>query len=481
MARLQARLNVGRLAATRLGDYGPLVTVHINSTQAYRPGGVQGIVVDPSLSIDEAEGDVPRTARFEVRDASSPPQQGQRVYIGLGSADHRIFGGHIIKVSQSQSRFVEMPVFTVECQDNQRLLNRRLVTTRFLSTQAGDIIKSLVNSYTSGFTAVHVQEAMGSVDEIEFTQESVSKAITRTLNRVGGRWYLDPYDDVHAFSGEEVGVSTAAPITSSTTVSKHWNWSHERDTSQVRTRIYAQGFGTTAATENVIVQVESMTFHFAVAAGQSAFTTLGELTRIVAGNTISINHSLEVSTITGAAPFQFYVCSVVNNGLTIVNSQVASQVFVGPALARDLLNGDAINLVAVAQSTTLQNSIAAIEGGDGIYEHFISDGRLSQAGALQRAQAELTIFGSIEQRGSYVTRDPSAQAGRMVYLDMGSPTQVSSVTARIQRVSVSKFEESSRSWNTNRTHLFPQRKVTYSSGAVRDVYQILGDFERTGG
>jgi hypothetical protein len=58
---------------------------------------------------------------------------------------------------------------------------------------------------------------------------------------------------------------------------------------------------------------------------------------------------------------------------------------------------------------------------------------------------------------------------------------VSSVTARIQRVSVSKFEESGRSWNTNRTHLFPQRKVTYNSGAVRDVYEILGDFERAGG
>jgi hypothetical protein len=43
---------------------------------------------------------------------------------------------------------------------------------------------------------------------------------------------------------------------------------------------------------------------------------------------------------------------------------------------------------------------------------------------------------------------------------------------------VSQFEESSRSWTANRYHLFPQRKVTYSSAAVRDVYQILGDFER---
>jgi hypothetical protein len=449
MARLQARLNVGRLAATRLGDYFPNITIHINSTQAYRPGGVQGIVVDPSLSIDEADMDVPRTARFEVRDASSPPQQGQRVTIGLGSADHRIFLGNIVKVAQEQSRFVEMPVFTVECQDNQRLMNRRLVTARFTTTQAGDIIQALVNSFTSGFTAVHVQALMGQVDEIEFTRETVSKAITRTMNRVGGRWYLDPYDDVHAFVGEETGVSPAAPITSSATASKHWGWKHERDTTQVRTKAIVVGGG-------------HATNEQALLGGTTVFLDdteyLTDVTTVSAGRYVydvaSVNRIV--------APWFIVLVSSISGG----------------GLREGLPIGTAFNVYAVAQSTTLQNSIAALEGGDGIHEYAVSDGRLTQSGALQRAQAELTIFGSIEHKGSYTTRDPSAQAGRVIGINVGSPTQISSVSAKIQRVSVSQFEESSRSWNTNRYHLFPQRKVTYSSAAVRDVYQILGDFER---
>jgi hypothetical protein len=484
MARLQARLNVARLAASRLGDYFPSVTIHINSTQAYRPGGVQGIVVDPSLRWDEAEGEVPRTASFEVRDASSPPQQGQRVYIGLGSADHRIFGGNIIKVSQAQSRFVEMPVFTVECQDNQRLLNRRQVTARFTSRQAGDIIRILISSFTSGFTATHVS-SMGTVDEIEFTRETVSKAITRTLNRVGGRWYLDPYDDVHAFTGEESGVSPAPLLTSSSTVPKFWQWSHEKDTSQVRTRVYVNGFSVPfTGIGSVIASPGSLTVAVGHAAGDSGALITAPDTRIdglLVGTTISINHGIEITTTTNNPSFQYYEVTGNFPNVWFSNSIPQSAFTVSPFPVRDIVSGDPITLVAIAQSTTLQNSIAAIEGGDGIHEYSISDGRLTQAGALQRAQAELTIFGSIEHRGSYMTRDPSAQAGRMVYMNATSPTHVSSVAARIQRVSVSKFEESSRSWNTNRTHLFPQRKVTYSSGAVRDVYQILGDFERTGG
>jgi hypothetical protein len=449
MARLQARLNVARLAATYLGDYSPTVTIHINSTQAYRPGGVQGIVVDPSLSIDEADMDVPRTARFEIRDASSPPQQGQRVYIGLGSADHRIFGGHIIKASQEQSRYVEMPVFTVECQDNQRLMNRRLVTARFTTTQAGDIVKALINSYTSGFTAVHVEGEMGQVDEIEFTRESVNKAITRTMNRVGGRWYLDPYDDVHAFVGEETGVSPAAPITTSATVSKHWGWKHDRDTSQVRTKVIVVGGGHPTSEQ---------------ASLGATLIFLDDTEYLTAVSTISAGRYIyDVASVNRVADPWFVVLSnSIGNG----------------GLQEGLPAGTPFNVYAVAQSTTLQNSIAAIEGGDGIHEYAVSDGRLTQAGALQRAQAELTIFGSIEHKGSYTTRDPSAQAGRVIGINAGSPTHISSVSAKIQRVSVSQFEESSRSWNTNRYHLFPQRKVTYSSAAVRDVYQILGDFER---
>lgn len=447
MARLQARLNTARLAATRLGDYFPGLTLHINSLASWRHGGAQGVMVDPSLTIAEAEGDVPSTASFELRDATSPPQQGQAIYIGLGSADHRIFGGQIIRVEQAQSRYVEQPVWSVECEDSHRLLNRRLVTAQFSAMQAGDIIQALVSSYTSGFTATHVQAAMGSVDYIEFTRETVAKAITRTLNRVGGRWRLDPYNDVRAWVGSEVGQSPSADLSAT---GKHWDWHHEWDITQIRTKVFVFGAAASASAR-------------VLPNGAPVFVDSNE--RLQGASTLQINRAFyEVTSVSpfvaGPAYFLVLASSISGNG------------FGGCEV------GDPVTVVGIAQSVTYQNSIAAIEGGDGIHEYAIVDGRLTHAGALQRAQAELTIFGTIEHRGSYVTRDPGATTGRLVAINVASPTHVSSVSARIQRVSVSKFEESSRAWNTTRTHLFPQRKVTYSSAAVRDTFDILGDFER---
>jgi hypothetical protein len=406
-------------------------------------------MVDPSLTISEAEGDVPTTASFEMRDASSPPQQGQSIYMGLGSADNRLFAGQIIRVNQTQSRYFDQPVWAVECEDNHRLLNRRLVTAQFSAAQAGDIIKAIVSSYTSGFTANHVQAAMGSVDYIEFTRETVAKAITRTLNRVGGRWRLDPYNDVRAWVGSEPGQSPAADISAT---GKHWNWSHQRDTTQIRTKIFVVGGGHGVSQQ-------------AITGSTQIF--LDDTEKLTSATTITVGTGIyDVASVNRTAAPWFIILS---------NSLGAGGLNPGVPI------GTMVNVYAVAQSTTYQNSIAAIEGGDGIHEYSVSDGRLTQDGALQRARAELTIYGAIEHKGSYVTRDPGATTGRLVAINVASPTHISSVQAKIQRVTISNFEESGAAWNTNRTHLFPQRKVTYSSAAVRDTYDILGDFERAGG
>lgn len=449
MARLQARLNVARLAASRLGDYYPSAWIYINSLLISRPGAAQGLVVDKSLKLSEALGDVPSTASFDVRATTSPPQQGQAVYISLGSADHRIFGGQVISVSQKQTRYHEKPEFAVKCESNHRLINRRLVTARFTSTDAGVILRALVSSYTSGFTATHVN-SMGTVDEIEFTRERMTRAIDRVVNRVGGRWYLDAYNDLHAWAGEEPGAPTPAELTAT---GKQWNWRPERDISQVRTKVIVIGGG--HGVSQLALSGATQIF-----LDDTAYLT--GVTTISAGR-----HIYDVASVTDSglgSPYWIILSNSIGNG----------------DLQETLPIGAMVNVYAVAQSTTYQNSIAAIEGGDGIHEYSLTDGRLTQAGALQRAQAEIGVYGPIEHRGTYETRDPNASVGRRVILNVASPTHITSVTARIQRVSLSHFEDSTRSWNTNRAHLFPQRAITYSSGAIRDVTQILGDFERGG-
>lgn len=452
MARLQARLNTAKLAATRLGDYLPLATIHVGSTQAYRPGGVRGVAINPSLEIQPAMEDSPQLASFELRDCSSPPQPGESVTIGLGSSDHRIFGGNIISVSHRQSRYVDMPVWSVRCEDNLRLFNRRLVSTKYESTAATAILKDLVATYASGFTFAHVADLGVTIDEIVFTQERLSRAITRVCQRVGARWYIDAYNDLHVFTGEESGASPATALT--TGHPGFWNWSHERDLSQIRTRVFVQGGGNPANAAHGTTTTQIF---------------LDDATYLVGANTIT----------TGRQPMRyFYQVASVQNAVSPFFVVLASSLG-GGGLVEGVRQGDMVHVVGIAQSTTLQNSIAAIEGGDGVHEYYMSDGRLTQLGTVERARAELTLFGSIEHRGSYETRDPSADVGRMLTINVSSPTHVSSVSARIQRVTINGFEEGiSTAWSLTRVHKFPRRQVTYSSAAVRDLYQILGDFER---
>jgi hypothetical protein len=449
MARLQARLNTARMAATRLGDYRPTLHVFVNSVAVAQAGSTFGRAKKASVTIDERTGDVPTVARFALMDPPTVPPIGAHVYVALGSPDYLLFGGQIIKRPlQWATTSSQAPSLQVEAEGNHRLMSRRLVFGRYQSRTADYIIKDLLATYTSGFTSVHVQGGMASIDEIEFTNERVPKAIQRVCERVGAKWYLDPRNDVHAFTGEEVGVSPAASLDPSGPM-KFWNLVPETDVSQVRTHITVKGAGCTLNDQTL--------------AGTTILLTDDNARMVGANTVVAGRYYYEVRSVTGSAPFAIYI----GDTPPLIGLQ-------------EVLYGQTpIHLVAVATSLTLANSIAAIEGGDGIHMHYLADERLGPDGAMNRARAELALFGAPEQRGTYSTRDPSASAGRQIEID-ASLTRENDVTARITKSTLSAFEESTRPWDATRTHFFPKRDVAYSTQQLKDLYEVLAEFERGG-
>lgn len=65
---------------------------------------------------------------------------------------------------------------------------------------------------------------------------------------------------------------------------------------------------------------------------------------------------------------------------------------VATSLQANLKQGDPIISFVVVDNVPSQTALAAIEGGDGIHEHVVQDGRLNIAGATDRAQQDLTAF-----------------------------------------------------------------------------------------
>jgi hypothetical protein len=142
--------------------------------------------------------------------------------------------------------------------------------------------------------------------------------------------------------------------------------------------------------------------------------------------------------------------------------------------------GSMVNVWATAQDVSAQSVLAGIEGGDGIHEHYLTDGRLTQPGADARAEAELTLFKDPEQHGTFATRNTNAWPGVRFAVSVASPTHISSVQVAMKAIRWGSFERSTRAWSSSRTSPWPEAAVEYSTGAVRDLYQILGDLEREG-
>ena len=76
--------------------------------------------------------------------------------------------------------------------------------------------------------------------------------------------------------------------------------------------------------------------------------------------------------------------------------------------------------------------LAAIEGGDGVHEHVIQDGRLSFAGAAEAAIADILNFASPISKVEWETEDYNALPGRQQAVSMSA----FSGTLTIDRVEV---------------------------------------------
>lgn len=240
-----ARLGVMRLGRARLKyvPRHPRILVKIAGVNRAGQARIEG------ASITDELNHAPNVV--QLRCAGFTPVQGQEVKIFTGDYDleSQLFGGHILSLRQSyEVDRPELVVWDCSCIDYTWLLNRRTVIKRYTNQSATAIIQNLISSFTSGFTTAHVVAGLPTIDEITFTNEDVSDAVTRVMERIGGYWFVDYAKDVHAFvtSTETAGAITQTATRGMTDIAQHV------DLSQVATRIVARGGGSNAAADVLV-------------------------------------------------------------------------------------------------------------------------------------------------------------------------------------------------------------------------------------
>lgn len=185
------------------------------------------------------------------------PSDGDRVVITLGGADNpeRLFLGTVIVDTRGYVGTPSNGQVTVNCIDNTRLLDQRLVTKVYpTGTTVRAVFLDIVANYTFGFTTNNVAADLGTLtSECSFTEQYPSQCFEQLMKRTEceGNWYLDyegAFGDLHAFQTETL----AAAFTPSALVTGNqdfWDVTISNDGTQRVTRIKGEGGGSVALSE----------------------------------------------------------------------------------------------------------------------------------------------------------------------------------------------------------------------------------------
>lgn len=242
-ARMYALGGLARGGATRGGYVSGQVFIKYGGVQyGWGKDGAQGVLIG-SLSITQELDETPDTCRFTVN--GGVPSIGDEVILTLGSknATMPLYAGYGLTVTQTYvgDRPANVQA-AIACVDYTWQLGFVLVTAQYRNLSAGAIVQDLVSRYAgaNGFTATAIDPNLTTLDEITFTNEDLPNAITRTMRRAGGYWYVDYTRNIHAFL-TETGSGAPEPLTPAHKSLADVTRQTER--TQVLSRVYVEGRG----------------------------------------------------------------------------------------------------------------------------------------------------------------------------------------------------------------------------------------------
>lgn len=203
-----------------------------------------------SLTVVDIINETPNTCTFRAKGFT--PEVGQRVIVALGGVTNpsRLFAGTILTCKQSHVGSPENAIFDVSCADDTWKLGQVKVTIRYLSMSATDIAIDLIDTYAPDFDTTDIEAGLDDIDEITFTNETLSTCLTRLAQRIGGYWYVDEFESIHFFVTDtatdpaELNDSNPPLATSTKPL-----FSVDRDISQVVTRVLGEGGGGVSISE----------------------------------------------------------------------------------------------------------------------------------------------------------------------------------------------------------------------------------------
>jgi len=335
---------------------------------------------------------------FICNDIALAPIDGQAVLIEEGAT--KLFSGRIL-TKEEDFLPPNLLKYQVECIDNTRDLDKKLVIESYLDEKAGDVIKDIITKYTSGFTTVHVSDGP-TITRIAFDYIQVSEAITKIAETCGYEWYIDYDKDIYFF------LKTDYPGSFQLDDDQEYykDLIINTDVSQLRNRIYVKSskYETLDFTELFIGDGVTVTWtcKYQANATPGPSATLNGVAKTVGWDGVDdpdlFDFMLNATT------------KILSLGTTTPTPADGDEIVI--------TYGADVAIIIRWDDKDSIDAVKAIEGGDGIFEHCITDNNIdTKEWAIDRAKADLLQNANPVIEGNFITNQSDVRSGQIITLN----------------------------------------------------------------
>jgi hypothetical protein len=253
-------------------------------------------ILHGSLSVTDIRDEAPNRCSF--RAFGWTPSVGDRVLVRLGGVNNpeKIFAGTILTVDQSNIDTPDFKVYDVSATDDTWRLDHHLVIARYTNTPADEIVADLIDTYAPWFSTANVQAGLDIIDEITFTNESLSGALTRLAKRGGYYWYADDLD-LHFYLAETGREPDPLEIDHESLN----DFTYTLDLSQMVTRVLFEGMGSQTAASAAIGATELSMLDISFASATGGIVAVGPQRITYTGTSVGSTAVGGASTVTAGS------------------------------------------------------------------------------------------------------------------------------------------------------------------------------------
>jgi hypothetical protein len=373
-----------------------------------------------SLSIDRQLAFTSDQCKFSIFDYR--PAEGQEVIIRDDDGTI-LFGGVVVSsVLARRSGDRQVTVYDVDCDDYTAVLDGKLVVETYRGLSADEIFLDIVHKYITGFTTYGVAWNAPTIEDTgpDLSYLRPSEAFRYLCEYVGWVWKPTYTKDLR-FARESDLYGQAPVVIEKGTKAVLGKYSI--DIQGLRNRVFVLGGKMLSDHEETRWLADGVARQWWIPFGPH------DMSFFVSDSQYSVGvenlHKEENFDFMMSFSEKYIRCSA-DTPTPVAGTQLT------------LIAKREIPVITTIEDLASQAAVKAIQGGDGVYEHVITDNLLVTVQAAEAvAQADLNLHANPKIQGDFTTEIPGWFPGQTVRIDM--PHRGISGSYMVQRVSIRRI------------------------------------------